>query len=434
MRTFTIIVLLFTCVSAAAQEETRDTLMDKVLFKKLVNKEFSSLITGQTKNSLGNFASLDLKDFSLAASTIFKKGGVLTIKATGTVSDGLYSIFSNSKLNTQVNLDLQFNCLANRKLVIRYDHDSLVAYGTKLQQYRSEYLIKVLETQRNIEALNRDSKIRGNRLQINYIDSIIANVNVSQQVLDSLFYERSRLLLSNRTLEEQDIPIPAIQRDKADHDRIQKEEKLSLGLSGFNFGWFSIGYKVNNNKFKHFSPIDNIVTDLNFVSHEVRAQYARYNFSIKSFSSYFWQAGLAFQYTDNFDALTKKELIDVTNYTPVQGERTSTKKYNVYEGDYSKNKVKLKFYGDFYYFLFPKNIAAIHLFPEHKVAKGENPVTNCGVGFLFSYKDDKTDGAIINAELYYNFLDIFKTTESTYKFFERNDIGLRFTFPIKFKQ
>src|SRR5437762_3569648 len=62
------------------------------LVKKILNQQFSNLITGQTKNSIGNFASIDLTkaEVAFAGNLIFADASVLTIKANGSISDGFF--------------------------------------------------------------------------------------------------------------------------------------------------------------------------------------------------------------------------------------------------------------------------------------------------------------------------------------------------------
>jgi hypothetical protein len=70
--------------------------------------------------------------------------------------------------------------------------------------------------------------------------------------------------------------------------------------------------------------------------------------------------------------------------------------------------------------------------PEWVLKSDSKPIGNVQTGFLFVFKDTKTDGAIVTAELYYKFLDIFKTSEEDYRLFERNSIGISFSIPLKF--
>jgi hypothetical protein len=105
----TIVVLL--CMAsgqAIAQDTTTEIGLDSALYKKILNRQFSILITGQSKHSIGNFASLDTKDgeVSFAGSVISRNGSVLTLRASRAVSDGFFKVFTNCKLNTKVALDI----------------------------------------------------------------------------------------------------------------------------------------------------------------------------------------------------------------------------------------------------------------------------------------------------------------------------------------
>ena len=55
------------------------------------------------------------------------------------------------------------------------------------------------------------------------------------------------------------------------------------------------------------------------------------------------------------------------------------------------------------------------------------------LAFFVSFKNSKEENAVVNAELYYNFVDLFRTVDTELKFFERNNFGIRFSFPITFK-
>lgn len=171
-----------------------------------------------------------------------------------------------------------------------------------------------------------------------------------------------------------------------------------------------------------------------FVSHVFGVQYSWYNWnSTDSFKTFYWTNGLNFSYTNNFGDLTKLEISETQEFGTTLGERNSTTKFNVYTGDY-KEKIKgVELYSDFYYFLFHNNQAAFHIYPQYVFLDNLKPRLNFGLGLLFAFKDVKKENkSIVNAELYYNFLDLFKSTDTDYKLFERNDIGIRLTFPINF--
>lgn len=418
------------------------------MFRRVLNQQFSNLITGQSNTKIGNFASLDLTDpsVSFAGNIISKNGSVFSMKVNGSVSDGFFSIFNNSKLNTQISLDLQYNFLNLNKLVLISNADSVRQYNDQVAaiKFSFEESFISIERRRDIAALEK-SKISLNNAYDslrNVFDLLNKAPNSKKDMvtiasLDFLMaktmhlYDSTEAALNNLVLKS-----TLLRNLKS--KTIQKLRGLSFqsAVEGFSFGWFSVGYKVNNNSFKFFDPTLAIglqVADTSFVSHEFKFQYSHYKFTPVSNQSRFYDLGIDFTYADNFSSLTKKEISETTNYGLNPGDRSSVSKYDVYQGLYKKNQAGLIFFADYYYFIFQNNIGAIHINPEWRIANGEKPIGDLYTGFLFSFKDSKTDNAVVNAELYYKFLDIFKTTDTEYKLFERNNIGIRFTFPIKFK-
>jgi len=84
---------------------------------------------------------------------------------------------------------------------------------------------------------------------------------------------------------------------------------------------------------------------------------------------FFSMWGPGFSYTDNQSSLTKQELSGTTQYGPVNGQRSGTKKYDVYSGVYKRDLKALRIYSDFYQFLFSDNVAALHASPVFKAQR-----------------------------------------------------------------
>jgi hypothetical protein len=436
------IIILFS-IKVKAQNKP-DTISEQIglkpeVFKKVLNRQFTNLITGQSKNSIGNYASLDLKEteVSFSGNTIFNGGSVLGIKASGAVTDGLFSIFNNSKLNTQVALEVQYDMLALKKRSLTYYLDSKEARDKKIEQIKSEYKTRELTIFHKQDSTLL--QLRHKKL-MELIVSLQEKAKTENNNLrkDSLAFEIMKLnnLCDSIGIALQNFPSLGKQEFELDNWKAAAMTKLDTAIEvyGMKFSWLTFAYKVNHNKFKLFDPaavFSSQIVDTSFVSHEVRVQYSRYSWSKGAFESWFYCIGAAFGYGDNFLNLNKTEISETTNYGPNPGDRAVTKKYNAYKGNYTKDMKSLRLYGDYYRFLFSGNVAALHGYPELLIRSNEKPVWNLGFGFLLSFKDDKE--SVVNAELYYNFLDLFKVTETDYDLFERNDIGIRFSFPIKFK-
>ena len=412
------------------------------VFRKILNQQFSSLVTGQSKNMFGSFGAVDINagEVSFAGSHVSKKtGSVFNVKGSGGISDGFHSIFSNSELNTNISLDLKYHFMSLKKKMLEYDADTADNYNEKINAIQYDFNSKTIDIKNRVDSLNLERKKLKTLKQISDLDDSIKKANDSLKIL--LFKnecDKNYLLLDSIYNALKELPGSKSQNRNLRNRVLEKLEGLSLetGILGFSYGWFTIGYKVNNNKFKSFNgqlPYSQQVRDTSFVSHAFNFQYSKYYLRAASFNSYFWDIGLNFTYSDNFSSLKKRELSETTEFGTTTGQRKATRTYNVYEGKYNKGKVGLTLYGDLYYFLFKNNIGAFHLNPEYVIVGSEKPVANLYTGFLFAVKSAKTANSVVNFELYYKFLDLFKATDSEYNLFERNNVGLRFAFPISFK-
>jgi hypothetical protein len=258
---------------------------------------------------------------------------------------------------------------------------------------------------------------------------ITAQAAHNNYVIDSLKYVKARDL--------NDI-VAAIKAIDEKESILIKKAKLEIPeITGFAFGWVNFLYKATSQSFRLFdgtAAFNEQVKKDNYVSHRAGIEYNYYKWSSHAGESYFFSVGGAFEIVNNLAGLSKIELNDVTNYSGTPGQRTSSKKYNVYTGNYLKDQIGGKFYADYYKFIFDNNMAALHIYPQMQLQKNEKPTYATGIGFMVAFKDqkDEKNKNILNAEVYANFLDLTNVQSSEKKLLERNDIGIRFVFPIKF--
>jgi hypothetical protein len=479
-------------------------------FNKIINQQFASLISPISKNNIGNFASLDLKDATVNfnGTSFLKNGSFFGIKATGKVTDGFLPIFSNASLNTDVGIDVQYNFLGLKKRLL-FESWSLTAKKRDSLNIEAEYAIKLIEADNNygkitlqleIESLtkkasrlsdalteatspltvNQDkadsirqaiTKINGDiqqkqqdlanpatsandrpllRLAIanlekkksnveKALDKVVNPVAITNSKIDSI---RNSIAKLNQQIADKKAQhaIPVVQgeaRALLERARAKALKKLDtvIVIRGFAFGWWSIGYGLKNSSFKLFDsslPFDQQVTKKDFATHVIRVQRSYFKSDPVIRRSYYWSLGMDLSVTDNLQELTSKELSETTNYGPSSGVRSSFKKYNVYEGDYSSGLKSISFHGDAYWFLLEDNRGALHVYPEYKVKDMVEPTANLGIGFLMTFKDKDKLQNTLNAELYANFQNLAKTNEVTGTLLNRSSFGLRFTFPINF--
>lgn len=450
-------------VDMAKKDSTYTIGFRPLIFKKLVNQQFSSLLTGKINNGIGNYADLDIADgeVSFQGTYINKSGSVFAVKAAGGIDDGLFSVFDHSKLNSNLSLEFQYNFLSLKNKQLSFKDRSFrnyrqgerkarLAYREQKLLLDSNHLLTILRTDSLLlSAQKQKLNIQNNKLKL-VLDSIHKKLisyekdtQLKYKLLkDSISYNIAqidyRLDTLQHVIKDQTRLLAMIQDNDNNNDKVAKIDALldTVDISGFKFGWFSISYKVKATDFKLFSEAGSFldqVRDDNFIGHEARFQWSYYKWSDNANKSWFFDAGALLSFSDNLADLKKLELVEEKQYGLVSGDRKSVNKYNVYSGEYKDNLLGLKLYMDMYHFFFNDNIMAIHIYPEYDMKRNLKPVFNTGIGLLFSFKDNKKDKALVNAELYYNFLDVFKTTDVEYRLFERNNIGVRFVLPLAFK-
>lgn len=489
-----------------AQNELDLTKLTESQYAKLLHNQFSQTLTGQSNNSLGNFASVNIIDSEVefAPSIFFSNGNILTTEFKAGVTDGISSVFRNSKLNSNIEAKINYHFLfkKNNSISIRdlkstkkleknieeqRDKEiSSIDNGDRVKSIENEILALELEHSKNLEAVKSEKhsklKIESYELKkiiaeelikkklkeinslgesedlINRKNSLRDEINKKKlEIIDlnnKIFKEKqssiriSQLNYQNKTITKKIDSLNKIKNEfDSRHEKIliydkyrKKTEELisKYKVIGIEMIWFSAFYKVGSNSFKRINSeleFDNQIINEDFVSHGFGSQLSWLKLdSSQSFNSFFWSNGFNFSYSNNFNDLNKQEITEITQLSTTSGERAITKKFNAYSGNFLEHNRSLDFYSDFYYFLFHKNQAAIHLNPTYQIIEDIKPRFNFNLGVVFSFKNSKKEDnpTIVNAEVFYNFLDLFKTTETDYKLFERNNIGLRFTFPINF--
>ncbi|MBF4487716.1 hypothetical protein [Flavobacterium sp. CSZ] len=412
---------------------------EKQVVKKLVNKEFGNLISGNSKTNIGNYASLDLKDaeVSFNGNIIFNNGSILGIKAKGALTDGFLPVFENNELNTNFGVDFQYNFLdlTNK---IRYKSDQCIKYNKEIRRIDNEYEIKRIEIYNEVQRNALSIEMEKNAKKLALLESKFEASKGLQK--DSLSIEILKLKQGLVYKQNEINNLPAIETQLGELETWSKNEKSkaseAINIEGFHLGWFSVGYSISNSEFRLYDqslPLENQVTKTTYDTHKVNVQYSWYKKVSPAFRSFFLAGGLRYALEDNFAVLDKVEISESSVSGASPKTRTKTAKYNAYEGEYKKDINSLAFYGDFYWFLFDGNQVALHLYPEQKLIENLKPATNFGFGILLAFKDKEKTENTVNAELYINFLDMANNVGSENNLIERSSYGIRLTFPINFK-
>lgn len=424
---------------AKSQNSVQDTFhlpIDSVTFVKVINREFSNVINGEPKAMIGSFAGLDVTNGIAAfnASHVFKKGfTALSLNVSGGINEGTVAIFNNSRVSSNASIELKFNILSKQKSKIRSYLEEIEARNINLRHIDNIYNQKINSIDNQVVYLNSLISFQEKEIERVKSDTRLGKeesnfmIAAKQKQIDS-----AKFILSNEYFDIERMKV-LLNRERK---KVRNEASLDFEISGIGMQWFGFYYRANNKNFYLFNPSlpsENQTKKQSFTGHNVGIEFNKFLWSNQPFESYYIRIGAGFLYDDNRDNLTRIEITDVKEYGSPGNSRTSTKKFSAYMGEYEKNTKSLAIDADYYQFLFQNNTSSIHFYPSLILGDGSEPIYNLGFGFMYSFKDKKDNKgkAIINAELYYDIIDVGNIRESSKSLFERNEVGLRFGLPLK---
>ncbi len=407
----------------------KDISLDSLTFTRLIENQYSKLVNGDSKTKPGNFAGLDIKEGQVTfnASKIFSKMRVLNLNATGSIDGSTYAIFNNSKINSNISLEVKFSWLPekNRKLrtyeceVLKRDMalkriDSVFKISKSLFSNKRKYLAALLEDY----TAKKDNPPPGIALSPGEIDVKI----------DSL-----KIII----LREYTDTLARFAEIKKQYAKERKAAELDINITGYSMNWWSVGYKVANKTFSRIDPAvpaDKQITKENYTAHYIVLEWNKMKWSNQPGESHYLQFGADGFLNDNKDQLKRLEITETNEFSPAPSSRTTTKKYFAYQGTYAKELLGVRLHIDYYKFLFKDNLCAFHFYPDAVFMSKSEPLYNIGIGFMYSFKDkkDEKEKALINAELYLTLKDLGNAKNLDKSALERNEVGIRFGLPLKF--
>lgn len=410
-------------------------------FEEIIRNNFSKVITNNSINSIGNYLSIDVEktNLDLASNFIFKNGNIVNAKISGGVTDGIMSVFNNSKLNTNVNFELNYNFLFNKvKKAIVYkkeDFETFIADSLKAQ---NEYLLELEKINLNIKNNNLIEKNNELKIKINKNKQELTKLN-NELEKDKLKYE---IFKDSLELESNLNMINSFNRSyeklKVGNKRAEAFEKNrleNLKIIGIKMAWFTLSYKLKNDNFKLFDSAElyeNQIQKINSISHNFKMQFTSVNLNSAYDKSNYFTSSITYSSINNLENLKSFEIEEIKLLSNnSNSERKVNSKTIVYTGDFEEKLNQIKINLEYFHF-FSNSRLGLHLFPVSRYVERTKPNYSFGLGIIAPFKNLKSNNSLLNLELYYNFIDIFNSNKSDYDLFERNDIGFRITFPFNF--
>lgn len=453
-------------------------------FNELINLQFSKLVSGKSEGGVGNFASADIINSVVTLSSSFQmsNGSILNLTFHGGATDGLASIFTNSRINSNISFHGKYHFLnPNKKRKVRYVNttsekrlESQKIY-TKYQEllieeelWASNLELKILKKKKEIVDLKikikdlhktiRDSKISSSDKKSKEYEIEISGVKILQ--LSKEIEDLTELCDFIKNGLHSDSNQFVLKQKRAGELGALKETFKIKDITYIELGWFSIGYEVENNSFTQFNKEKEITEQLKKVSSTTQSisfSYNQYAYresrfcgskndqnlkenkkcisSTPTLGSYFFKFGLSIGLSDSFDSLDKVSIKDTQILSGFENSsREISNDFIAYQGSFDKKLLNISLFGDTYLWFWNSSRAALHLFSNFNASQKLKPKLDAGLGILLNIKNKEKEKPAVNVELFYSFIDLFDNRQVLRDdtLFERNVVGLRFTVPINF--
>lgn len=444
--TFLILYVFLLCTTASAQETLIPfNALAPEQRANLINTSFAKIVTGQSTASIGAYAALDLDaaEVTLSPNFIWSNGNVMTVKFNGGVTEGVSSIFSDSKLNTNVSAGLQYNLLLGKGRSVIFTNTAYLAVNSakiksELDAFDRLYVFYELDKpgfgakENEIAAHKARKDILAKRAEVTFAvadsDALLSDV---QQLTAAMQSDMLGVLADSK---KAGFRAFVLANGNTVIDQCNEaDEKLSA--KAYCITWLTFGYGIQNDEFRLFNPAlpyEDQVGKEHFVSHKAKMQFSVYNYNATDDS---WYLSIALtgikksNYLD-LDKISLSESAVVGTSDPKV--RQTEKKVTAYQGVYLENIDAMDANFDAYYFFSKFNRSGIHVYENSQFAEFEKPVHNIGIGVVYPFRDSEDETTIVNVEAYYTIRDTFNSSASKNGLAQRNDVGLRFTFPINF--
>ncbi len=458
MKKVILIGCIISCLYTFGQtkEVIEKDLISEKQFDKLILTNFSKFATGQSASNIASYAGFDVEKSEVTFSPTwnFKSGNILGVKMTGGITDGIYSVFNNSKLNTNLSGEIQYHFIYNKvKKSIIYSKAEFDKMKEREIQIEKEYQNDIAKIQasfdKNALIIANETKLLNNeklQKENSELEIKLKEFNTPNQTE----IVNAKIQNNNFTIAQNKIDIESNKQTIKDYDGLKEQLKAGnkkalslqendiskLKLEGFRFSWLTFSYKIRNDEFRLLNPMEvynKQVSKESYLSHEFKSQFSYVNVKSATKATYLtssFNLGL----NSNINFLDKIEVTETNTFgTTTNQTRELSKKYFAYQGNYRTSLKQITIDTHFYHFPFEKSEIGFHLFPNSKFTDRAKPVYNFGGGIIFPFTNKIKEKSVINAEIYYNIVNVFNSKDSTYDLFERNNIGLRFTLPISFK-
>lgn len=470
--------LLFTNVYSQHRNDSLKLLTPKAL-NMVLNKALGNVASGQESGTaLANHAAFDPSNSTFLVNgyvPVFYKGDTakklsfLNFKISGGLENGnITTLFQDTKLNSDVNIDLKYNFSVGWK-GISYLRSERIKLHTQQAVFDAKKAMDSIKIRKSydtgvlalkINSFSWDIAVQRNKQQLlnQLIDSAKARAlrfSMPNLLPDSLkFYSDSVIsLLSGINKVNDDIFEKTFKRDSLQkiynaagpldtfafqaNKELYEQKKLELALAAklttLHFGWISAGFVLNKKTYFTFTetaPFADQIAKKDLEAFNLNIEYNYYYQSFARNHIFYLNAGVLKRKYNNLEELSTTGIEQERAIVNGDTKRTIKKKYDAYTSPVEEFKSVL-LYTNLYYFIGKRSPLGFHLFPEIDIRETKKNPAGLGIGAVLALKDEKKDKSILNIEAYIKFRDIGNTLDTEDKFYQRMQIGARVGIPIK---
>lgn len=493
MRKFIIhfICLLTIYQECEAQSSKVSKPMERQEFNRLVNDAFNKLVTSNpSSGEIANYASLDPinASFSLKGTLPIQpshkrklrqlpfkdqvekdhgKISYLSLSLSGNLIDNNYgSIFSNSSLNTGISMTAQYHFRIG-KPPINFWLEDYTAFDVKRNLLSSQYEAnnlaihkiadpnEVQKTKRLLELARASTlaKIIKNQAEVASTTQLVDALGINYRSRPGLIDTLQKLIqdgqalrksydATNATLDSlnfvgnRSTNFLQLQRKKLKAKYKKDYEALwaELPLQRLQLTWVTLIAGYSRKGYNTFNP--NLAFTSQFGREKLNAGNGGVSVNHLRTDSLFRRTiflnlTVTRKRDNNLSSLSTTTVEQRKEITNSGGDtiRTITSKISAYTKPVNTFRLwNVSFHA---YYLFGKTPSGVHAFPSVDLVDGEQAVFNCTLGYIIPFQNATKDKPVVNAEIYVRFNDVLNSANEERVFYNRNEIGVSFTFPFK---
>lgn len=455
----------------------RQAYLSKEGLNRLLNLKFGNIVTGQSNNtSIGSYASLDPVNGSFVFKGSFGVGknkdsaqiSYLTFRLEGgLISDSYAALFTNSKLNTSGLLEGQYHFRLSKSSITYYysdkarihlvmlmdsiDHDQKIKALMVVDSKRSAFLeeqnflysfnrAELQTNQHRFDSVKAERKMafdKGDFASVRKLNAVTDSINLLVTKGEVALLQLEKVRDSVRFVDSNEIFLRNAQKKIINDAYEQKKIQTELGVpfSKVHLSWLTVIGGMSRKDFYTYDStlaFSSRISTQNLGTFRIGLAYNYYAENNESKRATFINIGLL-RYKDNNTSVLSTQTISqesVTKNAAGDTTRKISKQYNAFSDPIVESHV-WSIFGNCYFVQKGKG-QSFHVYPSVDIYDKGKTLSNLGLGYVVSFKNAKKDQPIINAEGYVQFQDLFNELDKKAGFWNRNEIGVRFTLPFSF--